>query len=119
LNFATAGPDGSIREVEVFSSRIAVHGKDLLHSIVHDVSARKQIEEALKERDVRFRKLSDHVPGMIYQFLRGPTETYCVPFHFGIHPRTFSAARRRTSAPILMRFAAPSCPKISRRSSRP
>ncbi|MBP7342577.1 MAG: PAS domain S-box protein [Deltaproteobacteria bacterium] len=72
--------DGSIREVEVFSSRIAVHGKDLLHSIVHDVSARKQIEEALKERDVRFRKLSDHVPGMIYQFLRRPDGTYCVPF---------------------------------------
>ena len=39
--------DGSIRDVDVFTSRIELHGKDFLHSIVHDSSARKRAERAL------------------------------------------------------------------------
>ena len=31
--------DGSIRDVEVFSSKIEVKGKDILHSIIHDITA--------------------------------------------------------------------------------
>jgi PAS domain S-box-containing protein len=36
--------DGSRRDVEVFSSKIQVKGKDLLHSIVHDITERKFAE---------------------------------------------------------------------------
>ncbi len=36
--------DGSFRDVEVFSSRIDIEGKPLLHSIVHDITKRKQAE---------------------------------------------------------------------------
>jgi PAS domain S-box-containing protein len=36
--------DGSIRDVEVFSSKIEIEGKDFLHSIVHDITERKQAE---------------------------------------------------------------------------
>jgi len=39
--------DGSIRDVEVFSSRIKIGDKNLLHSIIYDITYRKQIEEAL------------------------------------------------------------------------
>ncbi|MCI0522270.1 MAG: PAS domain S-box protein [Bacteroidales bacterium] len=35
--------DGSIREVEVFSSRVEIDGKDLLHSIIHDITDKKKI----------------------------------------------------------------------------
>ena len=72
--------DGSIRDVEVFSSKIVVQGKDVLHSIVHDITERRQAEMALRERDILFKKLSFHVPGMIYQFMRKPDGTYCFPF---------------------------------------
>jgi PAS domain S-box-containing protein len=41
--------DGSIRDVEIYSSNIKVHGKDILHSIVYDITERKQIEEELKK----------------------------------------------------------------------
>jgi len=41
--------DGSIRDVEVFSSRIEVKRKDLLHSIVYDITDRKRAEERVKE----------------------------------------------------------------------
>lgn len=39
--------DDSIRDVEVFCSRIEVKGKRYLHSIVHDVTERKRTEEEL------------------------------------------------------------------------
>jgi len=41
--------NGEIRDVEVFSGPITVDGKELLYSIVHDLSKRKQREEALNE----------------------------------------------------------------------
>jgi len=43
--------DGSIRDVDVFSSRIEVKGKDLLHSIVHDVTERKLSEQIKEEHE--------------------------------------------------------------------
>ncbi|MEI6309847.1 MAG: PAS domain S-box protein, partial [bacterium] len=45
-----------------------------------DITERVRAEEALRERDIRFNKLSSHVPGMIYQFMERPDGTYCVPF---------------------------------------
>jgi diguanylate cyclase (GGDEF)-like protein/PAS domain S-box-containing protein len=39
--------DGSIRDVEVFSSKIQVKGKDVLHSIIHDITDRKQAEQEI------------------------------------------------------------------------
>jgi PAS domain S-box-containing protein len=47
--------DGSIRDVEVFSSNILIGNKDVLHSIVHDTTERKLAEEALRESEERFR----------------------------------------------------------------
>jgi len=36
---------GEIRDVEVYSGPIKVHGKELLYSIVHDITARKKAEK--------------------------------------------------------------------------
>ncbi|MFW5785320.1 MAG: PAS domain S-box protein, partial [Chitinispirillaceae bacterium] len=36
---------GEIRDVEVFSSKIEVEGKLLLHSIIHDITEKKQIQQ--------------------------------------------------------------------------
>jgi len=36
---------GEIRDVEVYSGPIMVHGRELLYSIVHDITARKKAEE--------------------------------------------------------------------------
>ncbi|HQR30559.1 MAG TPA: PAS domain S-box protein, partial [Anaeromyxobacteraceae bacterium] len=41
--------DGSVRDVEVFSCRIPVRGRVLLHSIVQDVTARRQAEAQLRQ----------------------------------------------------------------------
>jgi len=42
--------DGSIRDVEVFSSKIEIRGKDVLNSIIQDITERKQVEEELKNK---------------------------------------------------------------------
>ena len=54
--------DGSIRDVEVFSSKIQIKGRDRLHSIIHDVTARKQAEKALRESEHSFSQLFESAP---------------------------------------------------------
>ncbi len=49
--------DGSIRDVAVFTSKFEMKGRDILHSIVHDISDRKRIEAALRESEERHRAL--------------------------------------------------------------
>ena len=40
--------EGEIRDVEVYSGPIALRGKHLLYSIIHDISARKRAEEQVQ-----------------------------------------------------------------------
>jgi two-component system, cell cycle sensor histidine kinase and response regulator CckA len=51
--------DGSIRDVEVFSSKIEAEGKELLHSIVHDITTRKKSEAALLDALKQLREAND------------------------------------------------------------
>ena len=51
---------GEIRDVEVYSGPIKVHGRELLYSIVHDITARKKAEEekaALEARLLHAQKM--------------------------------------------------------------
>ena len=54
--------DGSNRDVEVVSSKIEAKGKDLLHSVIHDITARKQAEKALRESEESFSQLFESAP---------------------------------------------------------
>ncbi|MBN2346367.1 MAG: PAS domain S-box protein [Candidatus Aminicenantes bacterium] len=54
--------DGSIRDVEVFSSRIQIEGSDFLHSIIHDISDRKRAETALRHNENLLSKIFDILP---------------------------------------------------------
>ena len=67
--------------VEVTSTVfVDASGRQKTSMIIRDISERKRTEEALKERDIQFKKLSLHVPGMIYQFMKRPDGTYCCPY---------------------------------------
>ncbi len=48
--------DGSIRDVEVFSGPVSISGRSLLYSIVHDITDRKQAENALVRSEAALRK---------------------------------------------------------------
>ena len=52
--------NGQIKDVEVFSSKIEYNGKELLHSIVHDVTEKKRLMSELIEAKERAEE-SDHL----------------------------------------------------------
>jgi PAS domain S-box-containing protein len=49
--------DGSVRDVEVYSGPLMVKGQTLLYSIVHDITERKQFENALRESEDKYCQL--------------------------------------------------------------
>ena len=65
LKFRHRRADGSVRDVEVFSSEIETQGRKLLHSIVHDVTERKKAEAALASSEEEFRRLSQHFHALL------------------------------------------------------
>ncbi len=59
--------DGSIRDVQVFSSCIKMKGKDILHSIVIDITEQKHAENALLESEERYRNVVENAQEGIFQ----------------------------------------------------
>jgi PAS domain S-box-containing protein len=59
---------GQIRDVEVYSGTIVVQGKQLLYSIVHDITVRKQMEDALRESEKRLSSFMNSASDSFYLF---------------------------------------------------
>ena len=59
--------DGSIRDVEVFSNKIEISGKSILYSIIHDITERKQAEQALVRSEALYHDLVETSQDLIWQ----------------------------------------------------
>uniref|UniRef100_A0A7C3IFW7 histidine kinase n=1 Tax=Gracilinema caldarium TaxID=215591 RepID=A0A7C3IFW7_9SPIR len=61
--------DGSIRDVEVYSSTLEVKGKPILHSIIHDdterIWAERELQKQLKEKEILLREVHHRVKNNI------------------------------------------------------
>ncbi|MEW8966931.1 HD domain-containing phosphohydrolase [Exiguobacterium alkaliphilum] len=68
--------DGDYRSIEWHCK---VQGS-YIYAVAKDVTERVQLEEELAERDRLLTKLSDQVPGAIYQFERRPDGSFSFPF---------------------------------------
>jgi PAS domain S-box-containing protein len=69
--------DGSIVDVDVYSSAVIIGGKQYLFSIIHDVSAKRKAQEALKKSEELFRLIFQDAPMGIYAFDENGVITAC------------------------------------------
>ncbi len=58
-NFRHKLADSSIRDVEASVSRIIFDGREIMHSIIHDITERKAAEKELKEANERANKMAE------------------------------------------------------------
>jgi len=70
--------DGSVRDVEVYSSNIEYGGKAMLYSVIHDISERKRAEELLRQGEERYRLIFETAPLAII-ITRGVEIVYANP----------------------------------------
>ena len=54
--------NGEIRTVEVFNSPIEFNGKTIIFSIINDITQRKEMEDALRESEEKYRMLFEEDP---------------------------------------------------------
>jgi PAS domain S-box-containing protein len=68
FHFLHRRADGSLRDVEVFSGPITIGHEKLLYSIVHDITARKQMEKQIEAERHFSDSLINSLPGTMYLF---------------------------------------------------
>ena len=71
--------DGSVRDVEVFSGPIVHQGRELLVSIVHDVTDRKRIEAQLRRNERRLSLAVRATADAVWEWNLVTRETYYSP----------------------------------------
>ncbi|HEY8711983.1 MAG TPA: PAS domain S-box protein, partial [Thermoanaerobaculia bacterium] len=58
---------GEVRDVEVHSGPVDVGGRQLLYSIIHDITDRRRAEQALQQSEEKYRNIFKHAPVGILQ----------------------------------------------------
>ena len=61
---------GEVRDVEVHSGPVDVGGRQLLYSIIHDITERRRTEQALQQSEEKYRNIFKHAPVGILQTAR-------------------------------------------------
>ncbi len=59
---------GEIRDVDVYSCPIELHGRPLLYSIIHDVTDRRKMEDKLLEAEELFQQLTENINHVLHVY---------------------------------------------------
>ena len=71
--------DGSVRDVEIFRSTIEIDGKTVVHVITHDITERKEVEEALRKSERNFRSITEQIAEVVFLADANGILTYVSP----------------------------------------
>jgi diguanylate cyclase (GGDEF)-like protein/PAS domain S-box-containing protein len=71
---------GKVFPADVLLSAMELDGKLVLQATVRDISERKQMEAVKQEALGRLQKITQLVPGIVYQFRLRPDGSACVPY---------------------------------------
>lgn len=72
--------DGSVRDVEIYAGPLHHQNKTLVYCILHDITARKQAETALRASEERYRLIADNTGDVIWMMDAGTLQfTYVSP----------------------------------------
>ena len=89
FEFRHTKADGSIRDVEVYTSKITAKGINLVHSIIFDITERKQAEEALHKSEERLRRAAEAASFGTYSYSFQTGKIYISQEHlafYGLQP---------------------------------
>src|SRR5581483_9851768 len=67
--------NGNIRDVEVHSGPVEISGRRYLYSIIHDVTERREAEQALQASEEKYRNIFNYASVGIFQSMRDGTLT--------------------------------------------
>lgn len=67
--------DGTLVPCEVNARRATLNGRDVIVSVVRDITERKQVEDQLQERERRLSTLISNLPGAVFRVRNDPNYT--------------------------------------------
>ncbi len=68
FNFRHTLKNGDIKDVEVYSGPIKFENKNVLYSIIHDISEKKQVQETLRNSESTIRAMINATSSLVYLF---------------------------------------------------
>ena len=74
--FRHSRSDGSLRDVEIFSSKVEIAGKDFLDAIIFDVTESKLAEKALRDSEMKFRTITEQMAEVVFVIDTSKVLTY-------------------------------------------
>lgn len=79
FNFKHRLANGEIRDVEVYSGPVTFNNKNLLYSIIHDITDRKAMEIKLQQSEEKYRNIVESINDVVFEITIDGFITYVSP----------------------------------------